>query len=703
VSRIALFAVIVAAAASATLDGAPAGGESSPRRLAAVRGLLLGVTGNTARFKGQTGQDSLVDQAFLGWGQGQTFGAPFAVLLPTLAPIPMLHLGTNRYGREAITPGAIAAGQGDAYLIALNRAIGIWGKGVYVRPMAEMNNSANFWSAYEATGQPKDAAHSTAAYRHAFARIFLILHGGSASAIDAKLKQLGLAPLAGAADLLLNPFPRLRIVWSPLAGGNPVPGNAPAMYYPGAKFVDVEGGDIYDEQLTDTAPWQSLEALSKLARGHGKPFSVPEWGLSAIDDPTFVKHMCTFLSTHGTTEMAMFYESRPGSSFDLESKTKSQAMYRRCVTPLAGALPSWAGGNVAGFGVSIGALSLTPNPGLGVAPLDVRFSIVARLSAPIVHWLLVFGDGSQTEGSGRPPVTAQHSYTGDGIYQPTLIVFQAPPFTPDAALFVASAGVIVGTGAEARVNFVPSVTAGPPPVAVSFRTELNPPAKSSNWQLVYGDGNTRQGTGTPPHFMGHTYGNKGTFHAHLIVGGPVGRRYLASVDVTVGGRASPPAAGAPRGTVLVNGKPFAGGQIPYKSKIDVTGGTLLLETDTGSVQVFGDNVPAIFTLLRGTDNKKPVVEFRLIKGNFGACKRKTSSAATAAAVKPVRQLWGNGKGSFRTRGRYSSATVRGTFWLTADRCDGTLTQVKRGVVQVSDFPLNRLFTVRARQSHLAKP
>ncbi|HYI17080.1 MAG TPA: hypothetical protein VD836_00150 [Solirubrobacteraceae bacterium] len=51
----------------------------------------------------------------------------------------------------------------------------------------------------------------------------------------------------------------------------------------------------------------------------------------------------------------------------------------------------------------------------------------------------------------------------------------------------------------------------------------------------------------------------------------------------------------------------------------------------------------------------------------------------------VRRLWGDGKGSFRTSGRYSAATVRGTRWLTEDRCDGTVTRVVRGSVEVDDF------------------
>jgi len=165
----------------------------------------------------------------------------------------------------------------------------------------------------------------------------------------------------------------------------------------------------------------------------------------------------------------------------------------------------------------------------------------------------------------------------------------------------------------------------------------------------------------------------------------------------------PPATGTATGTVTVNGRPFTSGRIPYNSKVDVTNGSLVLKTDTGTVRLFGSGVFAKFQLLRGTDNKKPIVELRLIQGDFSVCKRKKASASRGEAAKIVRQLWGNGKGRFRTRGRYAAATVRGTFWLTADRCDGTLTQVKRGIIQVSDFKLTKQITVPAGKTYLAKP
>ena len=67
------------------------------------------------------------------------------------------------------------------------------------------------------------------------------------------------------------------------------------------------------------------------------------------------------------------------------------------------------------------------------------------------------------------------------------------------------------------------------------------------------------------------------------------------------------------------------------------------------------------------------------------------------------KLWGNGKGKFRTNGKYSSATVRGTIWLTTDRCDGTLTTVRRGTVRVRDLRRHKTVTVKAGHSYLARP
>jgi hypothetical protein len=66
-----------------------------------------------------------------------------------------------------------------------------------------------------------------------------------------------------------------------------------------------------------------------------------------------------------------------------------------------------------------------------------------------------------------------------------------------------------------------------------------------------------------------------------------------------------------------------------------------------------------------------------------------------------RRLWGHGKGRTRTSGNNGSGTVRGTFWLTEDRCDGTFFRVKEGVVAVRDFTRHRTVVLHAGQHYLA--
>jgi hypothetical protein len=83
-----------------------------------------------------------------------------------------------------------------------------------------------------------------------------------------------------------------------------------------------------------------------------------------------------------------------------------------------------------------------------------------------------------------------------------------------------------------------------------------------------------------------------------------------------------------------------------------------------------------------------------------SCPRRKASAAQAG--KKVRRLWGNGKGSFVSRGRYAATTVRGTIWLTEDRCTSTLVRVRAGRVEVFDRVLRRRISIRAGQSYVAR-
>ena len=157
----------------------------------------------------------------------------------------------------------------------------------------------------------------------------------------------------------------------------------------------------------------------------------------------------------------------------------------------------------------------------------------------------------------------------------------------------------------------------------------------------------------------------------------------------------------------MNGKAFTGGTIRYGSRVDVTGGTLTLRTDTGRLTVSGAGVSATFVLERRTDKGRPIVQLRLVGGDFSVCKSKRQSSwvAKAKPQKPVRRLYGRSirsRGGLRIVGRYAAGTDQGTFWLTADRCEGTLTQVRQGTVSVRDLVKRKTVIVRAGHSYLAK-
>jgi hypothetical protein len=93
-----------------------------------------------------------------------------------------------------------------------------------------------------------------------------------------------------------------------------------------------------------------------------------------------------------------------------------------------------------------------------------------------------------------------------------------------------------------------------------------------------------------------------------------------------------------------------------------------------------------------------------LRGRLRGCSRADgSTVADSARKRRRRALWGRvNHGSFRTRGGNSVATVRGTVWYVEDRCDGTLTRVRRGRVFVRDLRRDRTVVVRAGESYLAR-
>jgi uncharacterized repeat protein (TIGR01451 family) len=171
----------------------------------------------------------------------------------------------------------------------------------------------------------------------------------------------------------------------------------------------------------------------------------------------------------------------------------------------------------------------------------------------------------------------------------------------------------------------------------------------------------------------------------------------------------------PTGTVTVNGADQPADQLfvlHSGDTIDVTGGVITFTAADGSTGNFSSSQPPArrrlaavtaavtsqFTIEQPSSGGAPTLT--LTGGDFSSC---SSARGLAVNKKPIRQLWGSAKGTFRTTAKYSSASIRGTIWLVQDRCDGTLTQVVDGVVDVFDAVRRKTVTVNAGGSYVAAP
>jgi hypothetical protein len=141
-------------------------------------------------------------------------------------------------------------------------------------------------------------------------------------------------------------------------------------------------------------------------------------------------------------------------------------------------------------------------------------------------------------------------------------------------------------------------------------------------------------------------------------------------------------------------------QLPIGTTFDTTAGRVTLTTaaDAQGATQHAWFYEGTFTVSQ-TMGSQPLTTLALA----GALPDCTKGARAAATTKrKQRHLWGDGKGRFRTGGRFASATVRGTRWVVSDRCDGTLTRVVRGSVTVRDRVRHKTVIVREGEQYLAR-
>jgi hypothetical protein len=238
---------------------------------------------------------------------------------------PILHITTadNNDGHEIVSLSQIAAGRGDRYLIRLNKLFYEKGMRAYIRPLGEPNRCLNVYAAYDCSGASRGHENSPRAYKRAFRRIYVIVHGGGKrSVINRRLREAGLPPLT--VDVRALPAAPVAIVWSPLPAGSPtVPQNRPKHFYPGSRWVDWVGTDFYAAY----PEWAALTGLYR--RFSGKPFALTEWGVESGDDPSFVRELFAWVDGHRRCRMMVYYQDfGDTSSYRIQNYSASLGVLR---------------------------------------------------------------------------------------------------------------------------------------------------------------------------------------------------------------------------------------------------------------------------------------------------------------------------------------------------------------------------------------
>jgi hypothetical protein len=247
------------------------------------------------------------------------------------------------------------------------------------------------------------------------------------------------------------------------------------------------------------------------------------------------------------------------------------------------------------------------------------------------------------------------------------------------------------------------------PTRVKYEITGLQPGSHYHWRIVAANA------------LGNAFGTDRTFTTDGEGPGEQGQEQAGQEATAPPQRSSSAVVKTSKGKVRVkrpDGKGFVlldkASSVPFGTVIDARRGRVHIETaidDAGTTQtasfkrgVFEVRQPAaedgmVDIILRGGAFARRCRAAAARSSAFGEPLAVTSRVPTERR-RVVRRLWGSDRhGRFRMHGRNSVATVRGTRWEMVDRCDGTLTRVYSGAVDVRDRRTGRIVRVRPGRPH----
>lgn len=229
-------------------------------------------------------------QVFYHWDVDLEFSGAFDRWTRARA-LGMVSLSTKNpgTGEPSMPLSRIASGRVDRFIVRLNRSVAKHGRPVYYRLFPEMNGHWNPYSAYNANGTSRGNKYSQRNFKKAWRRIVTIARGGSRAQINKRLLSIGQPRIHRAESddsgiyttegtRVPKRLDRAKIsfMWVPQTFGSPnIKGNQPADYWPGEKYVDWVGADIFAKF---EGAFPSLERFYKqYSAKKRKPFVIGEY------------------------------------------------------------------------------------------------------------------------------------------------------------------------------------------------------------------------------------------------------------------------------------------------------------------------------------------------------------------------------------------------------------------------------------------
>jgi hypothetical protein len=405
-------------------------------------------------------------------------------------------------------------------------------------------------------------------------------------------------------------------------------------------------------------------------------------------------------------------------------------------------------------GFSFSGPAESPVGGTVATITDPNTTATASAYSATINW----GDGVSTPGTvtggnGSFTVTGNHAYTAGGQFPVAVTITSVG--TNLGTSTVADSATITAPPTSVLTTEPPTITA----TGVAFSGSANPNGLPTTAVFQYGldlkysqpgKSGANYTNSTPSQTLGSDFATHAVsasvtglvpnalYHVRLVATNSAGTTFGPDVTFTTG---KLPAPGSPTlgktfnislvsGLVLVkvNGQfiPLTElTQIPKNTVINALHGTLSLTSAAGGPSPARDAAAkgkkhkpktqkgtfggAIFKISQTTAGAgKGLVTLAIVENAFkgapsyATCKAHLAPEATAASSRTLQLLHASAKGKFRTKGKYSAATVLGTKWTVADRCDGTLTHDITDSVLVNDFVHHRSIVLHAGQSYLAK-